>query len=173
MVINKFFIDNEIWKNIKDFPGYQISTFGRVRSFKSGEEKFLYKKIEPNGYVRVCLFNNGKRKYLMVHRLVCINFMKNPENKPNVNHIDNNTLNNRLDNLEWCTQSENIIHSIKQGRFNNPKGEKCSWTKITDKQVKEIRDLENNGVKTRKQLAEIYNVSLTTIQKISTNNYSR
>lgn len=71
-----------------------------------------------NGYLKVNLydaFGHCKKKY--VHRLVAEAFLPNPENKPNVNHIDCDVKNNSVENLEWCTQSENIRHAVKLGRY--------------------------------------------------------
>ena len=71
--------------------------------------------INNSGYVQISLFQNGKRKPVLVHRLVAENFLKNKENKPYVNHIDGNKLNNKMDNLEWCTCQENINHAYQKG----------------------------------------------------------
>ena len=79
----------------------------------------IYRKLTPNesiqGYQRLGLRTKGKRKWFNVHRLVAQTFIPNPDNKPFVNHIDGNKSNNHVENLEWCNQSENMIHAFKTG----------------------------------------------------------
>lgn len=119
----------EVWRDIKGYEGlYQVSNMGRIkrleRTFfdKSGhkqhpKERILKPKTEQNGYLRVILCNgSGKRKTLLVHRLVCEAFHENSENKPYVNHIDENKANNKASNLEWCTVTENINHGTHNAR---------------------------------------------------------
>ena len=93
----------EEWKNITDFPNYQVSSFGNVRNIKTGR---ILKAANHGGYYTVGLSNKSPS----VHRLVASSFLDNPENKPQVNHKDKNGLNNNLSNLEWCTNLENSIH---------------------------------------------------------------
>lgn len=116
----------EIWKNIIGWEGfYQISNYGRIKSLarqikRSNNKKqlFIHEKIlNPidigNGYLRVALHRPNKIVNIFCHRLVAIHFIPNPENKPCVNHIDGNTKNNHLSNLEWCTHSENMKHAVQ------------------------------------------------------------
>lgn len=122
----------EMWKAIKDYEGlYEVSNFGRVRALartiinKNGllqryPEKFLKFDIADAGsskYHRATLSKDHITKKYSVHRLVAENFISNPENKPHVNHLDNDGTNNHWSNLEWCTHSENMIHAQKQGRL--------------------------------------------------------
>ena len=103
----------ENWKDIPDYEGlYQISDFGNVKSLISN--RILKPSKDRFGYVRFNAFNNKKAKTLRIHRLVMEIF--NPiDNIMQVNHIDGNKLNNKLDNLEWCTDSENKKHAYKTG----------------------------------------------------------
>ena len=108
----------EIWKDIKGYEGkYQVSNLGRVRSlydqnqFKKTHRIKLLKFNIRSGYYNVNLNNHRKRKSFQVHRLVAFAFIPNFDNKPIINHIDENRLNNKVDNLEWCTQKENVLHS--------------------------------------------------------------
>lgn len=96
----------EIWKDIKGYEGlYQISNFGNVKSVK---KKIIRKPSSiPKGYLRIGLFKGGKTKFFYPHRLVAEAFIPNPNNLPCINHKDNNTKNNRMENLEWCTYKYN------------------------------------------------------------------
>lgn len=99
----------EQWKDIKDFVGlYKISNLGKVLSIK--RNIVLHPELSSNGYLRVGLHKGGKVQNKSIHRLVAEAFIPNPENKPQVNHIDGNKQNNTTSNIEWATSSENIIH---------------------------------------------------------------
>lgn len=109
----------EIWKNIPGFNGdYQISNYGRIKSFKRKEPKILKQGYDGRKYRKIMLCKNGKRTNPAVHTLVAKLFVPNPKNKPTVNHIDCNKDNNRADNLEWMTYSENSLHGRKNGCWN-------------------------------------------------------
>ncbi len=113
----------EIWKDIEGYEGkYQISNFGNVKSLETWtgdkyikREKILKNVVYGNGYYYVCLSKKGEVKKHKVNRLVAQAFIPNPENKPFTNHIDGDKLNNNVNNLEWCTQSENMKHASKIG----------------------------------------------------------
>ena len=99
----------EIFKDIKGCPGYQISNQGRVWSSKRNR----YLALTPNntGYLQVKIIAaNGKRKNELVHRLVALHFIDNPEGKPEVDHIDRDKTNNNAENLRWATRSENNLN---------------------------------------------------------------
>jgi hypothetical protein len=106
---------------IKGFSGeYGIDFFGEVYSYQKKSKnnlkgKVLKKYINNFGYCTVGLYKNSKVKRLTIHRLVAETFIPNPENKPQVNHIDGNKLNNHVDNLEWATAKENIQHAWNSG----------------------------------------------------------
>jgi len=110
----------EEWKTIKDFPDYEVSDWGRVRSLKFGKEKILKPGKDNGGYLRINLCKNGKQYTKKVHRLVLETF--NPiENmdKLQANHIDGNKENNYIGNLEWMTCSENHKHAYRIGLMNH------------------------------------------------------
>jgi hypothetical protein len=112
----------ENWKAIADSNGiYQISSRGRVKSYKSGDELILKPKLQGLGlkYEFVSLYIDGKIHQVTIHRLVAKAFIANPENKPQVNHKDGNKLNNHIDNLEWVTASENIRHAYENNLFES------------------------------------------------------
>jgi hypothetical protein len=126
----------EEWKAIDGYKNiYEISNFGRVKSLARYsiqnhwlEERILNQCDNGNGYMYVDLYNSlGKRNKYAVHRLVAKAFVNNPNNLPQINHKDENTFNNRFDNLEWCTQKYNNSygnHSIKSNlsRIGKNKG---------------------------------------------------
>ena len=105
-------IMNEEWRDIEGYEGiYQISSYGRARSFKFNKIKIL-KPIKNNqGYLSYILSINGNRKQYRAHRLVAKAFIPNTENKEEVNHIDGDKQNNNVLNLEWVTRSENQQHA--------------------------------------------------------------
>lgn len=105
-------------------PRYLVSESGKVFSVKKN-----IKELKPFtnalGYKSVALYDDElKKKNVLVHRLVAQAFIPNPENKPNVNHIDRQPSNNDISNLEWCTQKENIQHSIDLGVQFGKKGKR-------------------------------------------------
>ena len=103
---------------IQDYPNYLVYDDGRVYSKK--RRIFLIPYIDRDGYHNVILCKDGKRKYFLVHRLVAIHYIPNPENKPQVDHIDRNPSNNHVSNLRWATPSENRQNTIVQK--NNKSG---------------------------------------------------
>lgn len=127
-------MSNEVWKEIPGYNGrYQISNFGRVRSFSKWKNGGLLKPGKcgnPGPYLWVNLVYEKDRikKNCYIHRLVAENFLDSVEGKTEVNHIDGNTLNNRADNLEWCTHGENMKHASLSGALSKGqdpyKGEK-------------------------------------------------
>lgn len=112
-------MSNERWKPIVGYESlYEISDLGRVRSKKRNTTsgKILKGAKRPDGgYISVVLFKEGSGKCMLIHRLVAEAFISNPENKPEVNHLDGNKQNNCVSNLSWCTPSENQQHSLKIG----------------------------------------------------------
>lgn len=111
----------EIWKDIKGYEGkYQVSNLGRVKSLPRytghGMRKMRILKYGFNGgYRQVVLCKNGKMKSQKIHRLVACAFLPNKDDTLVVNHKDGNKENNHVENLEWCTRQENVIHSFKMG----------------------------------------------------------
>lgn len=114
----------EIWKDVDGFVGsYQVSNFGRVRSIdryvSCGHSKVRFQKgtilkqsLNHKGYLRIRISRSRKEKYsLLVHRLVALAFIPNPNNYPQINHIDGCKTNNHYKNLEWCDNSYNQIHA--------------------------------------------------------------
>lgn len=118
----------ELWKSIEGYDDkYLISNFGEVKSLidncGNARELIKTKRIANNGYHYVNLWNKSKMKSIKIHRLVANAFIPNPEDKPQVNHKDGNKKNNHIDNLEWVTGSENVMHALKTGLKSMPTGE--------------------------------------------------
>lgn len=170
---------NEIWKRIPGYSLYEISSMGRIKTFNQfgfGRTAIMKPALDKAGYWRTMLKRDldGKIHTIKVHRLVAITFIPNPENKPQVNHINSKPDDNRLSNLEWVTRSENMIHAHRFGNKSN-KGEKNPATNLTDEVVLEIRSKFTYGIKggrpvkgqvTRRMLAEEYGVGIHVIKNI-------
>src|SRR5690242_12502708 len=106
----------EVWKDIDGFEGiYVVSNYGNIRR----KHKNINRKLGTHsmGYAHVDLWKGGKMTNYHVHRLVAFAFIPNPENKPFVNHKDGDKKNNHVENLEWCTPLENMVHARKNGYF--------------------------------------------------------
>ena len=109
----------EEWKAIAGYEGlYEVSNLGRIKSLSridsrgyKRNEKILKLNKDSGGYLKVSLYKNGKPKQYNVHRLVAIAFIPNPDNLPEVNHKDENRINNYVDNLEWCNRKYNCNYS--------------------------------------------------------------
>lgn len=118
----------EQWKTIVDDDGivyedYEVSTKGRIRSLKRG--KLMKPQDNGTGYLSVGIRKDKKRYFFLVHRLVGIAFIPNPDNKPTINHINEDTHDNRVENLEWATQEEQNGHGTRTERQKQTMTEKC------------------------------------------------
>lgn len=158
----------ETWKDVVGYEGrYQVSDMGRVISkpkIRRPYDKLLKPQYFKTGYAYLDL-GDGKRinRYLL-HRVVCEAFHPNPEGKPQVNHKNGDKSDNRSENLEWATNSENQKHSIRTG-LRSAKGEKNSQSKLTASQVEGIRILHKKGW-SGKTLTQKFKVSPSTISGI-------
>lgn len=122
----------EVWKDIEDFEGlYQVSNLGRVRSLdridKNGQfrnGRVLADKHNNRGYHTIALYRGGNTKYWLIHRLVAIAFLDNPDSLPEVNHKDENKANNAASNLEWCTSAYNLNYGTRKERIKRSTGYK-------------------------------------------------
>jgi len=186
-------------KDVKGYEGlYAVTTDGKIWSYakpcSSKNGIFLKPRLTicrnnrntPHSHYSVQLYKNSIGKSILIHRLVAQTFILNPENKPDINHLDGNPLNNNVDNLEWCTKSENIQHAIKNGLIDNFT-EKCKRIRsengkkmgaINGKKsrrlfsmriVNEIRERYQNKKISFRQLAKKYDCSDRTIGNIIKN----
>ena len=108
----------ETWKKIAGYEGmYEVSDQGRIKSLNynhSGTEKILKSGKKRDGYLLVCLYKDGQRKFLLVHRLVAESFIPNPNNLETVNHKDEVKTNNAASNIEWMTRADNKRYSANK-----------------------------------------------------------
>lgn len=161
-----FIMENqiEIWKDVLGYEGlYEVSNYGLIKSkqrvvtrkSKKGlivnqlvNEVIKKSILDKDGYQKVCIWKNGKSKNVFVHRLVAIAFINNPENKPQVNHIDENKENNKYTNLEWSTSLENIRHGtgIERSRISSSKPVvQFTLDGVFIKEYKSVSDTKNFG----------------------------
>lgn len=126
----------EIWKDIQGYEElYQVSNLGNVRSktreweqkhYSGGKSKYkkegkiLKVQADKNGYMHIDLHKGKKIERVLIHRLVATHFIDNPNKYKYINHIDSNPKNNKVNNLEWCTQSHNILHAYEKGNKKPP-----------------------------------------------------
>lgn len=170
----------EIFKDVKGYEGlYQVSNLGRVKSMGSKfkrKEKFLKPGKDESGYLLVILYKSGVKETRRVHRIVAITFIPNPKNKKTVNHINGVKADNRADNLEWNTYSENHSHAYKTGLKNSlhckgkggcNTGTKQHLSKLTEKEVLQIRDLAKSKRFKLREIGQFYNCHQGNIYKIS------
>ena len=145
-------------------PDYEVSNLGNVKSYWNDPPRILTPVPNKDGYLRVNLHIGGKSKFYYIHRLVAEAFIPNPEGKPQINHRNGIKTDNRIENLEWCTQSENNRHAYATGLRVMPQGVRHYKAKLTNEQVVYIRD--NPDGLSRKALAEKFGVKEITISLI-------
>lgn len=163
----------EIWKPVVENPEkYEVSDLGRVKSLFWNKTKFprIMKPCISKGRKRLMLGGGNGRD---VHRLVAIAFVPNPDNKPEVNHIDGNSLNNRADNLEWVTRSENELHAYRIGIKKNANGERCNSSTITDLVFLAINMALDFGKLNQTEIARFFGCKPCTVCQIKNHYYGR
>lgn len=156
----------EVIKEIKGFEGrYTISNLGIVRSLLTNQIMKPY--ITKAGYARVNLRYAHSRdfKSLLVHRLVAMNFLPNPNNYKEINHKDCNRVNNKLSNLEWCDRFYNIKYAYQYGKASN-KGIRNPNSKLNEDDIIAIKALANTGKFFNTQIGKLFKVSSSTIDQI-------
>ena len=165
----------EIWKDITGYESlYQVSNTGKVKSLERvsifnnstglKKERFLKDSSSSERYSKVKLSKNSIETPFLVHRLVAKAFLENPNNKKEVNHINGIKNDNRVENLEWATRSENTIHAFETKLKISQKGSEHGNAKLNEFQVLEIREIGRS--KQLKEIADIYNVDKSLISLV-------
>lgn len=144
------------WQPVDGWPQYEVSRCGRVRK-KNGKECGQW--LNNHGYALVRL--SRPRAMLRVHRLVAGAFIPNPHHKPCVNHLNNDRSDNRAENLEWCTQAENIRHADNQGRMQRDywSGKRPPVAALSDEQVRDLRATYSAGGVSLEALGHMFGIS--------------
>jgi hypothetical protein len=164
----------EVWKSIEGYETlYEVSNLGNVKSLnrqvlgkltsstRSVKERILKPKTSKYGYLEVSLHKEGKLSTKRVNRLVAIAFITNVNNYPQVNHIDGDKLNNKIDNLEWVSNSMNQIHAHKTGLKRSLKGENSNRAILTNEKVLDMKNKYESGSKI-KDLHKEFGIKYTT-----------
>lgn len=169
-------LQGELWKRVDGTSEtYYISNMGRLLSTNwkgSGRQAIMKPAKDAKGYYRTMLKYGDKFKTIKVHRIVAQHWIANEGGKAQVNHINFDRADNRAENLEWATASENTSHSYAAGRIPKPictnfvKGSRIGTSKLTEAQVVEIREKFKLKEHTRKTLGEEYGVAAATIKDV-------
>lgn len=160
---------NPIYVNIIGFEGlYWINVSGEV---KNRDGKILKTHQDRNGYHRIHLCKNASYTYFLLHRLIALHFIPNPENKPFINHKNGITFDNRIENLEWVTPIENVRHAFKTGLMSNGNGETHPACKFSNKDITEMIKL--HGKMPKNKILKKFKISNSQFYNIlKLNNYS-
>src|SRR5699024_9744579 len=173
-------LSGEKWKPVKDTGGrYYISNKGRLLTTGwrgSTQIRIMKPAIDGSGYYRDSILIKGKLTTVKMHRLVAQHFIPNQLNKSQVNHIEFDRINNKVENLEWVTPKENAQHSLKAGRLvgfkkgvkhkNHPIGEQVGNAILTADIVREIRQKHRPRIYTRKMIAEEYGITESAVKDV-------
>lgn len=152
---------NELKEEWREYNGYQVSNYGKIIGLRG---RLLSLHIAKDGYVPTAIKDYDGKKIHGIHRVVATVFLPNPDNLPEVNHIDGVKHNNRVDNLEWCTKSENQQHEVRVLKQRN--GTKNCKNKLTEEQVIQIYNLCKEGEMKYKDIAKLFGVIPEQIHRI-------
>lgn len=145
---------------------YSVTPNGDIISHVRRKPRTLKQSLMDDGYTRVGLSCDGIVRYVKVHRIVAIAWIENPDDKPFVNHKDGRKTNNAPWNLEWSTTAENNEHARETGLVTYAKGEKLPHTKLTERQIAEIRALAATKTLTQKEIGARYDIKQNTVSMI-------
>lgn len=158
-------MENEAWRPVPGFPDYEVSSFGRIKSYKRGSPKIIKDCAGNQGYRVVNLVESfRKQKTVYIHRLVALAFLGPRPEGLVVRHRDGDQNNNRLSNLIYGTQQENKEDQIAHG--THARGEKIGLAKLSYEAAEEIRRLYASGSYSLSQLGRLYGVAHSTIYSI-------
>jgi len=165
-------LNTEIWEPIDICPFYAASTLGRIKRIQKGagarHDHIKTVTLNKNGYLYVSLCHYGKQTTHLVHRLIALTFLPPPtDSQTDVNHRDNNRLNNRITNLEFCTRKENLDWADSQNRLPRH-GEDNPLAKLTNADIPIIRGLMADGW-TDTAIGQQFNVHRRTVNHIRNN----
>jgi|WetSurMetagenome_2_1015567.scaffolds.fasta_scaffold22974_8 hypothetical protein len=165
----------DIWKDIPGYEGmYQCSNYGLIQSFDryipsaikyqdrvKRKGKIIKPFFDRYGYLKLILYKNGIKKNVTIHRLVALSFISNPENKPQVNHINGIKSDNYVNNLEWVSNIDNIKHGVANKLFQY--GLNHHFATLTTQELIDIKNKYIPRIYSSRKLAKEYNVSKTLI----------
>jgi hypothetical protein len=151
----------ELWKIVDGYPDYLVSSLGKVMSNKGGKSIVLSKRYHNKGYIQYIIRNENGGRSFKAHRMVAEAFIPNAENKPQINHINGIKDDNRVENLEWCTNLENARHSWTNGR-KAISGQEHHKTKLSEPDIIFIR---NSDLPSR-ALGRMFGVNKSSILRV-------
>lgn len=167
----------EIWKPIENYETrYEVSSFGNIRRLAdvprvdnrgrvTGRKmRAMVGGVNSFGYRTVILTKDNKARSFKVHRLVAKAFLSNQNERPQVNHINGVKTDNRVENLEWCTNQHNVLHAFKLGLNKVRRGEANNLARITEKDAIFIK--RNKGIIPRKELMQQFSLCARAINRI-------
>ena len=157
---------DEEWKVVEEFPDYVVSSNGRVTRVvkaKNNQKPRYLGFTNLKGYQGVALFKDNKKHIRQIHHLVLEAFISPRPKGHETNHINADRSDNRVENLEWVTSSENRRHSMKLGRAFFPKGEEVGGSKLTNDDVLQIRDIVSRDILLQTEVAKLFNISTSQI----------
>lgn len=153
-----------MWKTVEGYEQYEVSDSGYIKNIRTG--KTLGRRLDKDGYPSVYLYSNGKGTNKKVHRLVAKAFLNRDPNRDQINHKNGIKEDNRVDNLEWCTRSENTKHAYSSGLLRPNMGKAISaHRKVSDDCKTEILDMRSKGA-LLKDIARKYDMSVSGIHYI-------
>lgn len=145
---------------VPEYPKYYVDILGNVYGYKG-----ILKPIQQNnGYTHITMYRDSVPKQTSVHRLIATIFIPNPENKTQINHKNGIKNDNRVENLEWVTASENTLHALDNG-LQNTRGRNHPMSKLTEDDILVIRDLKISGFRAS-EIAKMYTISNSNIHDI-------
>jgi hypothetical protein len=174
----KYSLEGEIWRDVDGFKDwYQISNYGRVRSLdrltihKDGgniyrKGKYLNPKYDSNGYLNIILYKYNKAYRRLLHRLVTLAFLENPNELKEVNHKNCNKSDNKLENLEWCSRQQNVRHAVENNLCDCNNGEGNPLSKLKNDDILRMRELRDKEHLSMQKLSRIFNTTESNISSI-------